>query len=79
MVTTGAYAIVRHPMYAAALPLFFFTPLALGSYWTLLLLIPMVPVLAWRLIDEERVLLRDLPGYAGYRTKIRYRLVPGIW
>ena len=79
LASTGLYGVVRHPMYAGALVLLVCTPLALGSYWTLLLLIPMVPALAWRLIDEERVLLRDLPGYAGYRTKVRYRLVPGFW
>src|SRR3974390_1863770 len=54
VVSTGAYALVRHPLYSGALILLFCTPLALGSYWTLLLPVPMVAVLAWRLLDEER-------------------------
>lgn len=79
VVTTGTYAIVRHPMYAGVLLLVVFTPLALGSYWTLLALIPTFPALAWRLLDEERFLTLNLPGYADYCRKIRYRLIPGIW
>jgi protein-S-isoprenylcysteine O-methyltransferase Ste14 len=79
LVTTGAYAIVRHPMYAAALPLFFFTPLALGSYWGLLIAVAMVPALMWRLLDEEKYLVRNLPGYDDYRRTTPYRLIPLIW
>ena len=79
LVTTGAYAIVRHPMYAAALPLFFFTPLALGSYWGLLIALAMVPALMWRLLDEEKYLVRNLPGYEAYREKTPCRLIPLIW
>jgi len=79
VVSTGLYAIVRHPMYSAALVMTAFTPLALGSDWALLLVIPLIPVLAWRLLDEERFLTRELPGYLEYCRKVRYRLVPGIW
>jgi protein-S-isoprenylcysteine O-methyltransferase Ste14 len=79
LVTTGAYAVVRHPMYAAALPLFFFTPLALGSYWGLLIALAMVPALMWRLLDEEKYLVRNLPGYEAYREKTPCRLIPLIW
>src|SRR5262249_40103776 len=79
VISNGLYAIVRHPMYSAALLLLIFTPLALGSYWTLPLVVPLIGALAWRLLDEERVLLRDLPGYADYYSKVRWRLVPGIW
>ncbi len=79
VVSTGAYAIVRHPLYSGALVLLTFTPLALGSYWTLLVLVPMVPVLAWRLLDEERFLKLNLPGYADYCRSIRFRLIPRIW
>jgi protein-S-isoprenylcysteine O-methyltransferase Ste14 len=79
VVSTGLYAIVRHPMYSAALLIVVFTPLALGSYWTLLLVIPLIGALAWRLLDEERFLVRNLPGYARYRQRTRYRLVPGVW
>ncbi len=79
VISTGAYAIVRHPMYAGASPLLAFTPLALGSYWTLLVLILMIPALAWRLLDEERFLTRNLPGYAAYCRTTRYRLIPFVW
>jgi protein-S-isoprenylcysteine O-methyltransferase Ste14 len=66
-------------MYAAALPLFFFTPLALGSYWGLLIALAMVPALMWRLLDEEKYLVRNLPGYEAYREKTPCRLIPLIW
>jgi protein-S-isoprenylcysteine O-methyltransferase Ste14 len=56
-----------------------FTPLALGSYWGLLVIVPMIGGLAWRLIDEERFLARELPGYSEYCRTVRYRLIPGIW
>lgn len=79
VISTGPYAYVRHPMYSGALLMFGLTPLALGSYWSLLLVIPLAAVFAWRLLDEERVLKRDLPGYAAYCDKVRYRLVPGVW
>jgi protein-S-isoprenylcysteine O-methyltransferase Ste14 len=79
VVSTGLYGIVRHPMYAGALLLVVGMPLALGSYWTLLLLIPLFAVLAWRLLDEERYLNHNLPGYAAYCRQVRYRLIPGVW
>jgi protein-S-isoprenylcysteine O-methyltransferase Ste14 len=79
LVTTGAYAVVRHPMYAAAMLMFAFTPLALGSYWGLLVLIVMVPAFIWRLLDEERFMLRHLPGYADYQARTPYRLLPLVW
>jgi protein-S-isoprenylcysteine O-methyltransferase Ste14 len=55
------------------------TPLALGSYWGLLALAFMLPFLLWRLLDEERVLARELPGYTDYQRRVRYRLVPYLW
>lgn len=79
LVSTGIYAVVRHPMYSGALILMICMPLALGSYWTLLILIPALPVLAWRILNEENVLKRDLAGYADYCRKVRYRLIPGLW
>ena len=79
VISTGLYALVRHPMYSGALLMLGFTPLALGSYWDLLVDIPTFAGLAWRLIDEERFLLRELPGYAEYRGKVRYRLIPYVW
>jgi protein-S-isoprenylcysteine O-methyltransferase Ste14 len=79
VVSTGVYAIVKHPLYSGALLLLVFTPVALGSYWTLLLLPAIIPVLAWRLLDEERFLKQNLPGYADYCRRVRYRLIPWIW
>jgi protein-S-isoprenylcysteine O-methyltransferase Ste14 len=79
VISTGPYAIVRHPMYASALLYLVGTPLALGSYWGLLAVVWMLPFLVWRLLDEERLLARDLPGYTEYQRKVRYRLVPGLW
>ena len=79
VISTGAYGLVRHPMYAVALPMFVFMPLALGSYWGLLTLIAILPALIWRLLDEERYLKINLPGYADYCRRVRYRLVPLLW
>jgi protein-S-isoprenylcysteine O-methyltransferase Ste14 len=79
LVSTGPYAIVRHPMYSAALLMIFGIPIALGSWSGLLVFLALLPALAWRLTDEERVLLRDLEGYADYRRKVPWRLLPGVW
>ena len=79
VVSTGLYARVRHPLYSGALLMLAFTPLALGSYWGLLVDVLALPVLIWRLLDEERILARDLPGYTDYCRKTRYRLIPLIW
>lgn len=79
VVSTGPYAIVRHPMYAGALIYLVGTPLALGSYWGLAPFALLLGVIIWRLRDEERVLERDLPGYSDYLRRVRYRLVPGAY
>ena len=79
VIDTGPYAVVRHPMYASALLYLVGTPLALGSYWGFLGLAFMLPFLVWRLLDEERLLARELPGYAAYQARVRYRLIPGFW
>jgi protein-S-isoprenylcysteine O-methyltransferase Ste14 len=79
VISSGPYAIVRHPMYAGALIYLVGTPLALGSYWGLLALLFMLPFLVWRVRDEEHLLVRELPGYADYCREVRYRLVPFVW
>jgi protein-S-isoprenylcysteine O-methyltransferase Ste14 len=79
VISTGPYAIVRHPMYASGFLYLLGTPLALGSYWGLLAVAAMMPFLIWRLIDEERFLVKNLPGYSEYRKKVRRRLVPLVW
>jgi protein-S-isoprenylcysteine O-methyltransferase Ste14 len=66
-------------MYAGALVMLFGTPLALGSWWGLVMFIPMTLVIAWRLLEEERYLRKSLPGYTVYCEKIRFRLVPYVW
>jgi protein-S-isoprenylcysteine O-methyltransferase Ste14 len=66
-------------MYAGG-PLYCFgTPLALGSYWGLLAFAAMIPVLVWRLVEEEKVLAKNLPGYPDYQKKVRWRLIPGMF
>jgi protein-S-isoprenylcysteine O-methyltransferase Ste14 len=79
VISTGPYAVVRHPMYTAALIMFLGIPIALASWWGALAILVALPALAWRLLDEERVLLRDLNGYGDYRRKVRWRLIPLIW
>jgi protein-S-isoprenylcysteine O-methyltransferase Ste14 len=79
VISTGPYALVRHPMYAGALVMLVGIPLALGSWWGLFALLLILPVLIWRLLDEERFLRQNLPGYTEYQTKVKYRLVPFIW
>jgi protein-S-isoprenylcysteine O-methyltransferase Ste14 len=78
VVSTGLYARVRHPMYAAGLLLLLAMPLALGSYWGYLASIGAVATMLWRLVQEERLLVRSLPGYAGYCESVRQRLIPGV-
>jgi protein-S-isoprenylcysteine O-methyltransferase Ste14 len=79
VISTGPYAFVRHPMYAGALVMLIGTPLALGSWWGLFAVLLILPVLIWRLLDEERFLRQNLSGYAEYQTKVKYRLLPFIW
>ncbi|MFN8443492.1 MAG: isoprenylcysteine carboxylmethyltransferase family protein [Caldilineaceae bacterium] len=79
VITTGPYALVRHPMYVGVLIMVAGVPLALGSWWGLLIVALEVPVLAWRILDEERILRQDLPGYTEYTQKVHYRLVPNLW
>ena len=79
VISTGPYAIVRHPMYVGALIMYIFSPLALGSYWSMIPALFIIPVLALRAVDEEKVLSKELPGYEEYKQKTRYRLMPGVW
>lgn len=79
VVSTGLYGIVRHPMYAAALVMMAGMPPALGSYWGLLPLLTGVSIIAVRILDEERLLVAELPGYRDYLRVVRYRLIPRVW
>lgn len=79
VISTGPYAVIRHPLYLAAILMYGFSPLALGSYWALIPAALVPALLVARILNEETVLLRDLDGYAGYCQEVRYRLLPGIW
>ena len=79
LASSGLYRLVRHPMYAANLILMVGIPLALGSYWGLVLLIPGLLVLMFRILDEEKLLNQELAGYSEYMQRVRYRLMPYVW
>lgn len=79
VITTGPYKVVRHPMYLGTILLYLSSPLVLGSYWAVIPALFMIPVLVYRIINEEEILKRDLPGYVEYTEKTRYRLIPGLW
>ncbi len=79
VVSTGLYGVVRHPMYSGASLMLFGIPLALGSWWGMLVNVPMFFALAWRLLDEEKFLSKKLTGYAGYTNQVKYHLIPYLW
>ena len=79
VVSTGLYGIVRHPMYMATLLLFLVMPLVLGSWWALIPFAFYPAIIISRLKDEEMLLTRELAGYAEYKEKVRYRIIPFIW
>jgi protein-S-isoprenylcysteine O-methyltransferase Ste14 len=79
VITTGLYSVVRHPMYLGVLLMYLASPLALGSWWAFLPAAIIIPILIVRIVNEEQVLERDLPGYREYKQKTRYRVLPGIW
>jgi protein-S-isoprenylcysteine O-methyltransferase Ste14 len=79
VISTGPYAIVRHLMYLGGLIMLLGTPVALGSWWGLLMFIPIASLIIWRLIEEEKFLLKNLKGYENYCRKVRYRIVPFVW
>ncbi len=79
VITTGPYALIRHPMYAGVLVMMIGVPLALGSWGGLVILALVLPGLIWRILDEENLLKKELPGYTEYTQKVRYRLIPYLW
>ena len=79
VVDTGMYGIVRHPMYAVTILLFLMIPLVLGSWYALIAFAFYPAVIVVRLKDEEELLTRELPGYAQYKQKVKYRIIPFIW
>jgi protein-S-isoprenylcysteine O-methyltransferase Ste14 len=79
VVSSGPYAVVRHPMYAGAGILVLATPIALGSWIALAFAVLLMLAISVRLQDEEKLLSAELSGYEAYRQTVRYRLIPGIW
>jgi len=79
LVSSGPYAMVRHPMYVGALVMSGSIPLALGSWWGFAPIAVLLPVLIVRILDEEKVLEQELAGYREYEQKVRFRLLPYLW
>ena len=79
VVDTGLYSVVRHPMYSATLLLFLSMPIVLGSLWSLIIFLAYPLIIAKRIKGEEEFLEKELEGYADYRNRVKYRLIPFIW
>ena len=79
VVDTGLYGIVRHPMYMTTIMLFLMMPLVLGSWYALIVFAFYPAIIIVRLKDEEELLTRELPGYAEYKQKVKYRIIPFLW
>lgn len=79
VVDTGLYGIVRHPMYAVTVWLFLSIPIILGSLWSLLCFSAYIPVIVVRILGEEKLLVAELDGYAEYKKRVKYRLLPFVW
>jgi len=79
VVDTELYGVVRHPMYMTTILLFLMIPLILGSWYALIAFAFYPVIIIVRLRDEEELLTRELPGYAEYQRKVKYRIIPFIW
>jgi len=79
VISTGPYAIVRHPMYTGIILMFLFTPIALGSWYAMIVFVFLPVIIIFRIYNEEKYLCDNLPGYIQYCQKIRYRLIPYLW
>jgi protein-S-isoprenylcysteine O-methyltransferase Ste14 len=79
VISTGLYGIVRHPMYAVTVWLFFSIPVILGSWWACLCFLPYVAVIVIRIRNEEKLLTLELDGYAEYKKRVKYRILPFVW
>lgn len=79
VISTGIYGVIRHPMYLGGLMVVIFSPFALGSYWAVICVIPLILVIIMRIFDEEKFLSETLSGYSDYIQKVHHRLIPYIW
>jgi len=79
VITTGPYAVIRHPMYTGMLLMILFAPLALGSYWGLIPALLFIPWVLFRIRNEEELLISELSGYGDYCAKTPFRLIPRVW
>ena len=79
MVSTGLYGIIRHPMYTASILMFLSIPLVMGSWYALIPFALYPALMVIRVLDEEKLLTAELEGYAAYKSKVKYRLIPFIW
>ncbi len=79
VVDTGLYGIVRHPMYAVTVVMFMMIPLILGSLWSFVIFLHYPVIIVCRIINEEKLLTRELEGYEEYKKKVKYRLIPFVW
>lgn len=79
VIDTGLYGLVRHPMYMVTLGLFLSMPIVLGSPFSFLIMLLYIPIICARIRNEEKVLTDGLEGYAEYKTRVKYRLIPYIW
>jgi protein-S-isoprenylcysteine O-methyltransferase Ste14 len=79
LVDSGPYSYIRHPMYLGTIIMYLATPIALGSYWAVLPFLLIIPMLRYRIKNEEEVLNRELPGYPEYCKRVKYRIIPFIW
>ena len=79
VVDSGLYGVVRHPMYAASVLLFLAMPLVLNSIFSFLVMLSYLPLIVRRIKNEEKLLIRELPGYEEYTERVKYRLIPFVW
>ena len=79
VITTGLYSLVRHPMYSATVIMFLSIPFILGSLWAVIPFLCYIPIIVIRILDEEKLLRKELKGYTDYCGTVRWRLVPFIW
>lgn len=79
VIDTDVYGIVRHPMYVGMTVLYVVSPIVLGSWWAVIPALVIIPVIVFRILDEEKALEKELPGYVEYKQKVKYRLIPFVW